>query len=930
MSLAHFSNFDISCCVPVQPLAPVSFRPIAVRTCRKVPPKAYCPAWGLDVINVQYCTYLAARVSIAIFPPTRCADPPRLLAIAHLSMPCRTAHVRRALHATSSAPQCLWITDAVLAEAFNRFACLSLAARHHSRHGSNVPGPLEARKRLARRRMGMTTTGAASASCQGSFAALPPGGGFWGLEGIPQYTEVNFQFKWQPPSLGVERRGQPELQEKDDQAWLRHLGVPAEEPDGPDVSTITASQENEHCEPQETAAVEKDEFTPLLEELHRLRPSKVTTAEGKIRLTVVVNKHHLGPLLALLDKTTGPELTKNVTRLTSFLSRRALTENAVKALLAVVSKKRQSRDLSLVSLSQILADMVSNKHQDVIMPQITSFLAQSLQTDIFPRLCLLITQEVLNRLSKSRDRKLLPPSLDAWLNSLVSLQTREKQYKWMWTRIWAAIAKECPYPGAFAKYLCHYRDSELAWMLLRNWIPQLTRSSRRYNSKPPKQLGTVTYLDGEKLFKFPASFQHAVLPVEMLIDDFASNNGITYGPRSLVDPLVDLLALLARHRIPHTRIADQMLEILAHRGSTARLSRFVDCQFHCPTLGVSVDMGTNSIRHFMEAGDLQQAYHVFRNIPGIPFSTCFSLPWRMLAESPSKSDGPNLAVHLAKDNAVPASWIMQMLFRQTPGDQRPIPRDTPLPHLTLWPQHIDTVQLVAHKFAESEALPTRVAYRRVWECYRFLKDRGAPMGPLMSRALVMAGIIRPLKEGKGGSQVKIDFILPIVASIEGRDEAIKLDQILRALWARNALPRAVLEEKRQQASRAEDSSDSATSMVDRKQAPMWRKHLWAKPKVNEPDKWYSMPPPEVKAERDAAKLARKEQEERERMAAQAAMLDRVSKERNPFLRDPFADTILKSHFAELDPSLKIALAERFKNVLQTDSWQADKAVVAKG
>ena len=46
---------------------------------------------------------------------------------------------------TSSSPA-VWITDAVLAESLRRFTCT------HRRHGSNVPGPLEARRRGAKRR----------------------------------------------------------------------------------------------------------------------------------------------------------------------------------------------------------------------------------------------------------------------------------------------------------------------------------------------------------------------------------------------------------------------------------------------------------------------------------------------------------------------------------------------------------------------------------------------------------------------------------------------------------------------------------------------------------------------------------------------------------------------------------------------------------
>ena len=48
--------------------------------------------------------------------------------------------------AVPSSSPAVWITDAVLAESLRRFTCT------HRRHGSNVPGPLEARRRAAKRR----------------------------------------------------------------------------------------------------------------------------------------------------------------------------------------------------------------------------------------------------------------------------------------------------------------------------------------------------------------------------------------------------------------------------------------------------------------------------------------------------------------------------------------------------------------------------------------------------------------------------------------------------------------------------------------------------------------------------------------------------------------------------------------------------------
>jgi hypothetical protein len=54
---------------------------------------------------------------------------------------------RRALASTSlPSTEAIWISDSLLAESFYRFSCAQ------NRHGSNVPGPMEARRRANKRR----------------------------------------------------------------------------------------------------------------------------------------------------------------------------------------------------------------------------------------------------------------------------------------------------------------------------------------------------------------------------------------------------------------------------------------------------------------------------------------------------------------------------------------------------------------------------------------------------------------------------------------------------------------------------------------------------------------------------------------------------------------------------------------------------------
>ena len=78
-----------------------------------------------------------------------------------------------------------------------------------------------------------------------------------------------------------------------------------------------------------------------------------------------------------------------------------------------------------------------------------------------------------------------------------------------------------------------------------------------------------------------------------------------------------------------------------------------------------------------------------------------------------------------------------------------------------------------------------MAFRRVCDCLNFLRDRGAPLSSLMSRALVHAGVTRPLRDGTWLSTEKFQWILPFVRRLEGDEVADRLDEAAFALRSEN-------------------------------------------------------------------------------------------------------------------------------------------------
>ncbi|KAG9238787.1 hypothetical protein BJ875DRAFT_449932 [Amylocarpus encephaloides] len=123
-------------------------------------------------------------------------------------MPASSKVCCRAVQSRLPLPRPLWISDEALNEAFQRFSRVSNTSK---RYGSFVPGPLESRRRLGKRRMAY------------SYASEPPQttpsslGGFWKLFQTDDPDRTKFHYE--PPTLRVDTRPldgfDPPLRERD-------------------------------------------------------------------------------------------------------------------------------------------------------------------------------------------------------------------------------------------------------------------------------------------------------------------------------------------------------------------------------------------------------------------------------------------------------------------------------------------------------------------------------------------------------------------------------------------------------------------------------------------------------------------------------------------------------------------------------------------
>jgi hypothetical protein len=88
------------------------------------------------------------------------------------------------------------------------------------------------------------------------------------------------------------------------------------------------------------------------------------------------------------------------------------------------------------------------------------------------------------------------------------------------------------------------------------------------------------------------------------------------------------------------------------------------------------------------------------------------------------------------------------------------------------------VHMVADTISRYPSRGSRVAFRDVSTCYRYLQDRQAPINPIIGRALVRTGVSQFLHEKRWVSTERFKWILGVVRHLEGDQVADELDTVI--------------------------------------------------------------------------------------------------------------------------------------------------------
>lgn len=156
-----------------------------------------------------------------------------------------------------------------------------------------------------------------------------------------------------------------------------------------------------------------------------------------------------------------------------------------------------------------------------------------------------------------------------------------------------------------------------------------------------------------------------------------------------------------------------------------------------------------------------QALKYFKSSPEVWLSLC-----------------PRLPLALIQHDSLPRDELFALLDRRGPAIQSHRADKESTSNNQLSALDTELINIIAYAYANQTSRPTRHRFRNVYFCYLYMRDRGVPLSPLLSKAVVRAAITAPLENYEWVSTVKLRWVLRLVLSIEGPEVAERLDKLV--------------------------------------------------------------------------------------------------------------------------------------------------------
>lgn len=292
-----------------------------------------------------------------------------------------------------------------------------------------------------------------------------------------------------------------------------------------------------------------------------------------------------------------------------------------------------------------------------------------------------------------------------------------------------------------ATYLRLLDDGEKCCFLLRNWfIPKVNRRAC--------QLGKTQHIEKE--------FRH-----ELTL------------PRARLSPFVTMLQSLGLNLPVNSKWISPLFSLLREIGRSPTILEIVNFSkvlgFRISTLAIVFAISENA------KSQPNVSYRLFKSNPNIPLEAC-PVVAEIIIQNPRFD--PSTADLYRRDrqkNLSPRKVLVpepRNIFARFSYD---FPRGE---HHKIRNYRASLLDRMALAYAQALHLSCQAAYRNVYRCYRLhVWYRLGPVNIDMSRALTIAGVLRPLQEGKVVTTTRVCWILKIVKEVEGEEIARGVDEL---------------------------------------------------------------------------------------------------------------------------------------------------------